>query len=424
MILTINNKQMAFGLDWRVLLSKGKPDALAKKSKANLLWADPAGQYVGMLPPGESGAKKGGSVYAGAQLVLRATSDPNIAYVAEIPGTDRYLVVCIHQRRPRRDFDRVGLTAADVRELLDQFTQLCAGQAMVVYGNAHLEELQSLPLEELVEYAEGHSIMRRPKVLFGPLHAVALVVVIGGVVFGVRAYLDWQARKNLERAALNAPTADEKYAQSIAVLSQQPVMLARDVGAYLGWVRSLPVSVGGWGIRAVDCQLANAEKLTCDVKLERNFAQATNASFLAAAPEAWRRSVIFDADQKTAHVTDQVPITATTIKAVLAMAPVGADVPSQFTPKLQGMAVLGTEPKLEALAPYGVPADVQVAEIKSIYREGVWKTQLPLRSVPRISTLPTYAYIRSLGLTLDKSPKSTPDESFAVVKIVGAILTK
>ncbi|AOY97497.1 hypothetical protein BKK79_36735 (plasmid) [Cupriavidus sp. USMAA2-4] len=426
MILTVNNRPVAFGLDWRVLLSRGKPDGLARKSKAALLWADPNGQYAGLLPPAEVPPKRGGPVFAGGQLVARATSEPNVAYVAEMPGNEHhYLVCCIHQRRPRRDFDQVDRSASQVSDLLAEFATLCGEQGYVLYGDAHLEHLRMLTLQDLVRYADPQAAMRRPAASLKLTHVAAAVVVVGGSVLGYQAYRDWQTKRAADEAARNTLSAEELYTQALAAAASKPVLLARDLGPYLDWVRGLPVSVGGWGLKGGECKPVGPDRLQCDVRLERNFAAATNATFLAAAPEAWRSTATFAPDQKTVYASESVVLAGwTTVANVLKAALPRADVPGQFLPILQTLAIVGTEPKLDALSPFALPPGVAEGDLKTIYREGKWTVQMPLRTVPKLTNFPTYASIRSIGIAVDRSPKATSAESFAIVTVTGSILTR
>lgn len=424
MILPLDQSHVAFGLDWRVLLSGGKPDGLARRERSPLLWADPGGQYLGLLPAGENAPRRGVTVYAGAQLVLRCTTEPNVAYVAEIPDTGRYLAVCIHQRRPRKGFDRVGLAAQEVRELLDRFAEVCGHQPMAVYGDAHLEDLQHLPLRALLQAADPSAAMRRVQLLLRPLHAAAVAVCVVAVAVGAYVYRDWQLRQQAQQAAMSLPSADDCYAQALAALAAQPVMPAAALGGFVDWARALPSYVGGWRIKGADCQVAGAQSLSCELKLERGFAQATNASFLAAAPTAWQRGVVFEPDQKSARVPVVLSVPTQPLRTVLEQAPRTEVLPAQFTPLLQAMAVLGTEPRLEPARPFGVPAGLDVGQLRAdLYRESQWTVQLPLRSAPRLARLPPYASVRSIGLALDTAPKATSADSFAIVKVAGAVLT-
>ncbi|MGT2460235.1 hypothetical protein ACU4GI_46985 (plasmid) [Cupriavidus basilensis] len=86
MILSIQGISVAFGLQWQVVLRQGAEEAIARKAGATLLWADRAGQYVGLLPPKVKRPSKRTTVYAGAQLILRATTAQNLLYVSEVPA--------------------------------------------------------------------------------------------------------------------------------------------------------------------------------------------------------------------------------------------------------------------------------------------------------------------------------------------------
>ncbi|MFJ1260431.1 hypothetical protein [Cupriavidus sp. CuC1] len=424
-MLTINGMSVAFGLQWQVLLRQGREEAVARKAGATMLWADRAGQYVGLLPPKVKRPGKRITVYAGAQLVLRATTAQNLVYVSEIPGLDGYVAVGIHQRRPRQDFDRAFLRAAEVKTLLDEFAKVCGNESFSLIGDARLDGIEPLPLTELVTVADAGAIMRRPKLRVTPIQGAVVLLLIGGIGVGWQTYSKWRATQLAEEAIRKTQTPAEQYAQALSVVSASPLFLATGVDDYLAWVRALPVSVGGWGVKSVDCEPKDGPRLECAIRLERNFAQASNESFLATAPAEWAKAAAFDPDQRTVRVTTTVPLASTrTVGDVLKLARARRGLTQDFIPILQKMAVLGTEPKMGTIKPFRLPEGVAEDAVPVLYWEAGWSVQVPLRTTAVLKTFPEYAYLTALSLSLERNGKAGTAESFATVKVTGAVLTK
>ncbi|KJK21070.1 hypothetical protein UB46_29290 [Burkholderiaceae bacterium 16] len=424
-MLTIDGISIAFGLQWQVLLRQGSEEAVARKAGATMLWADSAGQYVGLLPPKAKRPGKRTTVYAGAQLVLRATTAQNLVYVSEMPGQDGYVAVGIHHRRPRQGFDHVFLRAAEVRTLLDAFAKVCGSESFSLIGDARLDGIEPLPLTALAAVADAGAIMRRPKLRVTPIQGAAVLVLLGGIGFAWQTYSKWRATQLAEEAVRKTQTPAEQYAQALSVVSASPLFLATGIDDYLDWARELPVSIGGWGVRSVDCEPKDTPRLSCSVRLERNFAQASNESFLAAAPTEWAKAAAFDLDQRTVRVTTTVPLASTrTVGEVLKQARARSELTQEFIPILQKMAVLGTEPKMGNIKPFGLPDGVPEDAVPVLYREAGWSVQVPLRTAAVLKTFPEYAYLTSLSLSLERNGKAGTAESFATVKVAGAVLTK
>ncbi|WP_458764282.1 hypothetical protein [Cupriavidus basilensis] len=425
MILTIDGKSVAFGLQWQVLLRQGSEEAVARKAGATMLWADRAGQYVGLLPAKTKRPVKRATVYAGAQLILRATGVQNLMYVSEIPGQDGYVAVGIHHRRPRQGFDHAFLRAAEVKALIDEFTKICGSEPFSLIGDARLDGIETLSLLELALLADPSAAMRRPKLRVTPIQGVALLVLLGGIGIGWQTYSKWRATQLAEEAVRKTQTPAEQYAQALSVVRASPLFLATGVDDYLEWVRGLPVSVGGWGVKSVDCEPKDTPRLGCVVRLERNFSQASNESFLAAASAEWAKSAAFDPDQRTVRVSITAPLASTkTVGDVLKLARSRAELTQDFIPTLQKMAVLGTEPKMGNIKPFRLPDGVPEDAVPGLYREATWTVQLPLRTAAVLKTFPEYAYLTALSLNLERNGKAGTAESFATVKVAGAVLTK
>ncbi|MGT2455706.1 hypothetical protein ACU4GI_21805 [Cupriavidus basilensis] len=245
---------MAFGLQWQVLLRQGSEEAVARKAGASMLWADRAGQYVGLLPAKTKRPAKRATVYAGAQLILRATGVQNLIYVSEIPGQDGYVAVGIHHRRPRQGFDHAFLRAAEVKALIDEFTKICGSEPFSLIGDARLDGIELLSLTELTLLADPSAAMRRPKLRVTPIQGVAVLVLLGGIGFAWQTYSKWRESQLAEEAVRRTQTPAEQYAQALSVVSASPLFLATGIDDYLDWVRGLPVTVGGWGVKSVDCE--------------------------------------------------------------------------------------------------------------------------------------------------------------------------
>ncbi|MGT2460234.1 hypothetical protein ACU4GI_46980 (plasmid) [Cupriavidus basilensis] len=302
---------------------------------------------------------------------------------------------------------------------------MCGNEPFSIVGDAHLENIEALPLVDLASVADISATMRRPKLRVTPAQGIAALLVLGGLGFGWQTYSKWRASQLADEAMRRTQSPAEQYAQALSVISASPLFRANRVDDYLEWVRAIPVTVGGWGVKTVDCEPDDAKRLKCMIRLERNFAQASNESFLAAAPAEWAKAVAFDPDQRTVRVSVATPLDgATTVSEVLKLARPRVELTQDFVPTLQKMAILGTEPKLGAIKPFRLPEGVPEDAVPVLYREAAWTVQMPLRTAARLKLFPDYAYLTALTLNLERNGKAGTAESFATLKVAGALLTK
>lgn len=423
MIFDIDGKHIAFGMRWKALLT-GDAHKEARSAKAQLMWYDGRATQLGMLIAGDIVVKKTQPIYAGAIALARAhPNDKNIFFVTSVPDSNGYVVCGIWQGRPRPDYDVVEVDAQEVTRLFDEFCALCGEDALLILGNAPLSGINEYSLNDIADAVDQRSQLKKVSgTSIKPVKLLVLVAVIGAIGFGTESYLDYRKREKQRVAAMAQKSAQDLYAESLAAKRNLPAVRASDVGPWLEWVRSLPISIGGWKFKAAVCNVTEVQKIACNLDYARGTAtQATFQTFLDAAPKLFD-GVNFDYSEKTVHATTTIQtLKFTKIGDAIDGAAKQRDEIIGFGSILQTLSGMG-EQKFGNFSAFALPSGVTVDQLTQIPAvSATWEFNAPLRGIEALDKFPAYATVSQLTLTVGATPQYAYNNSLAKIVLSGSI---
>lgn len=439
MIIPVNGKRIAFGLEWTPLVSSGSPASLAAQQaalhKSRLMWHDGRALYVGLLAEAERQSGNTGATYAAAEAFLRTPGLPADALLVLRTGRDSYSIVGIKDKRPCRGFDRTGLSESDARDLYQKFGRRCGEQGFVVVGDPSTpfaEKITPLTIVELAGQADDHCALKAPSNSGGVRLAIrAAAVLVVGVIFGPTLYHQFVAPPPPPQTEL---TPEQQYQQAIAQHQSDPVMLATDYHGWLAWRRSLSPQYGGWRLEKIDCDFANPASqpasyvswdgtASCTLSFERSVPVATNETFVAAAPADWLPSMVYkpSSDRITValrpHVAQPVML-----GAVLKNAATGGVRDIHFVSQLQHIGMLAKEPTMTAPTPFLVPPALPQGSVAGPYMVAGWSFNGASHYIDLLDRFPPYATLSKAVISISKT--ATGDETPISVALAGQVITR
>lgn len=439
MIVEINGKKLAFGLEWRLLVSTGTPAALATDqalaAQAPLLWHDGRRLYAGLMPRASAPAGSG-PLYAAAAAFLRVPGLPADALLMLRMADNHYAMIGIKEGRPRRGFDQAGLNTAAVRERYEQFGRLCGDTGFAVVGDPTLPFVQKatpFTFEELVALADPSCALKPPsraakyRMLAGTVVAAAVIVLYGPAWW--RTYISPPLAQET-----HSPT--QQYQQFVERHLSDPMVRATDYHAWYQWVRRLAPAYGGWSLQSVDCDFRHPQSQAgiylawdgqprCSLTFNRALkAIATNETFLRAAPQEWRTRAVYHPSADEMRVMLQPKIFApTALRAILQKAGRPSDRDVHFVSRLQHVGTMAKAVNIGTPAPFLIPPGVQRSNVKGpVYITTRWHLSGQLHYIDLLSTFPPYATFSKATLTLEKHPAH--GETPFHVALSGDIITR
>lgn len=440
MIIETNGKRIAFGLEWKSLISAGKPAALAARAahlnKARLMWHDGRALYVGLLPATDRTSKTSVPIYSAAEAFLRTPGLPSDALLILRLAPGSYAIVGIKDKRPRRGFDAAGLSESAARELYESFGRLCGEQGFAVVGDLttpFAEKMSAITLDELAEQANAQCVLKAPS-RAGSLRllAGAAAAAAAGVAFGPTMYHEFVAPPPPPQSQL---TPAQQYQQAVSEHLSDPIMQAAAYRGWYQWVRGLAPQLGGWRLTKVDCDFSNPGSqaasyaawdgaASCTVFFERAVrAVATNESFVQAAPPEWLPALTYEAGTDRIRVSLRPPVVQPVqLRAVLEGAGTGSERDIHFVSQLQHTGTLAKETGLAAPQPFLLPPALPPASVPGVYMAASWRLTSALHIVDVLDHFPPYAVLSKAVVEINKTPAS--GETPFALALTGLVITR
>ncbi|MCX8566925.1 MAG: Pilin accessory protein (PilO) [Glomeribacter sp. 1016415] len=414
-ITTINGKHLAFGLRWKPLLSATESyEALAlaeaDKFNATLIWQDGAAPLIGLYLESLPAPLRHQPVYAAAHVLSTVPGcGPNALLV--IREQDGGHSICgIFQGRPwgnatasGKNFDKVGLSSAELTQLIQQFAELCGEHGYTLLGNVALADCNPFQLTELAHCAGPISRMYQPRrSVFRP-YLLRLFIALGTATALYASYTHWQN----QRAATTAAklTTTQPLTPSSTALSQPLLSAPAMISAWFEWAKALPLSIGGWHLRRIDCT-AHPPKPKCLLNYERKLPQATPQTFIEAATHHEAEQIDTVSDQSL-QVSMALPsISTMNLQQHLLNLPSQRAIRLTFLAQLQRMQQVA-ETKLESFRAYDAPAGISPSALPSQIQHAAWEVNGPLHNIALFETFPASASFTQLSLTIQDPPPTT-----------------
>ena len=433
MIIEVDGKRIAFGMQWRSRLSEGDVHGDARAAKSRYFWYADKAFYFGVLPESDAKVKLKAPLYAGAvALVHRYPDVQNLVMVLEIPKgkpdlpNGGYIVCGIHTSRPRNNFDEIVTTEDEVTELLKKFQHLCGAHSFKLYGDVHLGGIEPGSMEDVVKGIDQAAVLRKTKsAMVNPLAFASVgVIVIGAGIYGYNAYGNYKRAEAQKLAAAAQKNSQQIYTEELAARRLDGTVLARDVNVILTPLRAMTLSKGGWTLSKATCTLPPQKQMACAFDYARKAeSKATYATFLAAAGAKEFDNVEFVGEA----------IKATKVLTGLAFSEHGKAIDAgklqrdetvEFGSALQLIDRFG-KTKREPFQPFAVPPTANVGELTSppVMAAG-WEFIGPFRNLTRFASFPPYATISQLAVTYTDKPAYEQAQSLAMVTVSGKIFSK
>jgi len=432
MIVDIHGKALAFGMNWRTLTGNAPASELAarvaKEVKALRIWHDGSALHMGYLAPEDSQTKVKDKVHSAAVAIARIPNlMPNVlfAYRFEHAGQHVAYFVCgILKGRPRVGFDRVIADEKGLAELVVDFAQKAGGSFRLAGNMPDLSQLlgnvpglsfSELTLDQVAEAADQLAVLRKPSsaATRKRLMTLAILALVGaaGYKYGMPEYRAYQIRKNPPPPE-KSPA--ERYAEDIAARASAPsAMAAIAVPQFVNWFADVvPVFSGGWTLALIECKSVISPRAVCSLTYRINEGKgsatrgATNATFLAAMPDAFM-SPIFGKEDKEVTVQATVPFgTEARLGRLLESLPTSMALRTDFGSVLQLLRPAASKAVLNDINLFGSIPPEGLASIPFIYKSGSWEMDGPLRNADEIAKFPSNVSVKeiTLAVKLDTEP--------------------
>lgn len=431
MIIEIQGKAVAFGMQWRTLTGNAPaPDLaakVAKEVKAGRIWHDGTALHMGYLAPEDAQTKVKDKLYSAAVAVARIPGlMPNVlfAYRLEQGGQHVGYFVCgILKGRPRVGFDRIIHDEQTLSELAIEFARVAGGtfrlagnlpELAQVLGNVPALTFSELTLEQLADAADHHAVLRKPSSTATKKRLLALValLVLGavGYKYGMAQYRAYEARKHPPPPQKSAA---QRYAEDILARGRAPSAPASvAVPRFAKWFVDVdPIFVGGWKLTKVACAAVVTPQATCSLTYGLGGAKeaprgVTNATFLAALPDAFSAPV-FSKEDKEVTVQAQVPFgPESSLAKLLEILPTSMALRTDFGSTLQLLRPAVSKAVLLDVALFGTIPSEGMATVPMAYKSAKWEIDGPLRNAAEIGTFPANVSVNeiTLAVNLDTDP--------------------
>ncbi|WP_354678531.1 ATPase [Cupriavidus plantarum] len=445
MILEIHGKAIAFGMQWRTLTGNAPaPDLAAKVArevKANRIWHDGSALHMGYLAPEDTQTKVKDKLYSAAAAVARIPGlMPNVffAYRLEHAGQQvGYLVCGVLKGRPRVGFDRVIHDEQALSEVVVEFARVAGGSFRLagnlpelshLLGNVPGLAFSALTLEQVADAADSHAALRKPsstamKRRAAALAVLALVAAIGGK-YGMAQYRAYEARKH-PPPPQKSPA--QRYAEDILARGMAPSARASEaVPRFAKWFADTDaLFVGGWKLTKVDCPAVVTPAAACSLTYslgegaKESPRGVTNATFLAALPDAFSAPV-FSKEDKEVVVQADVPFgNATNLGALLDALPTSMALRTDFGSTLQLLRPAATKAVLGDIGLFGTIPGEGMAAVPQIYKIAPWEMDGPLRNAGEIATFPPNVAVSAIKLAVKLDAEPTIQTSKFEINVKG-----
>jgi hypothetical protein len=412
--------KLAFDLEWKPLLSGSHAQATqaAAAIKAKLMWHDSRVRAVGLLT--ERMGRRIGQLHSGAAAFLQLPGLPSNAFLLLKSADDRYIVVGVEQGRPRKGFDRSGLSEDQARDLLENFGKVCNQQGYVLVGQpapfTEGKPVTPLTLKELGSLAGNASLLKPPSKAALYRYAVGCVLfAAAGAHFGPMIY----------DAAYPPPppeqqmTPAELYQQSLAQHASDPILRAADFGDWYSWIRSLRPSYAGWNMSTVVCDwrdptsqptsyVAWNGKVRCVLEFKRGIkAVATNEGFMSAIPSEWSSSAVYDPASDAIRVSLQPAAgKAVPLSQMLRDAAPGHERDIHFVSLVQRAGNLSHTASLTGPSPFLLPPTAPAGAVPDLFMASKWQLTAPLHLAEFMAQFPPYVSLSTAKLEIADVEKS------------------
>jgi hypothetical protein len=432
MIFNISGKNIAFGMQWKAILSKVNVHRVARIAKSPLFWQAEKAVYYGLLGSTDKKTKLKGPVYSGAAALIHAyhtaEGSANILLILQMPDDGGFVVCGIHQGRPKDGCDVVVRSSEQVEAVIERFTAICGQSPFLLIGNVELAGISSISLEEFADDVEASAQLRKASnsnVLL-PACAIAVVAAAYGASHFYGEFVKVRKKKLAAMASQFKKSSQQLYLEEIAARRLDAALPVDSVGPIVQWVRAQDLSGGGWRMKQISCKPAPPKQLACVFAFERGASpRASYKTFLDWAHERFD-TVSFDEGSSGITATAQVKgLPFTTLGAVFDAAKAEREERIELGSRLQVAGEYAAKHTFGKFSPYGIAAGMEAGALAPpLFASADWSLDAPVRRLSEIGKLPPYLVLKSIDFTFTTTPGFLEKSSFAHFSAAGTTFAK
>lgn len=430
MILNIEGKNIVFGMRWKPMLSGLGAAKEARQAKSAFMWHQEKEKALslGLMAENEKRENQKQPLYAGAIAFARMHPEtPNMMLVLSVPDSEAYIICAVRQGRPRDKFDAIVENGVDVNQFISNFTDLCDTDSFLLFGDAPIEGIHPLTLKDLARSADQHSQLKKVTSGFvNPIFIAVAVIIIGVVGYeSINFYTNYRKEQRQKAENANKKSVQQLYAEELILRRQDIALSAAEIRPILLWARNLPISVGGWNLHTITCNVAVTNKIACGLDYTRSkMPSATNKTFVENSIKMFE-GIEFGETGKLIHTTAAISdLKFSTVGAAIDASLQQKDEVIEFGSSLQALSALGDQ-KLLKYEPFALPAGASASQLTQLpILSAAWEFNGPVRALELLASFPRYVTVKQFVLTLNATPNFEYNGSFATAKITGTVYSK
>ncbi len=285
-LLPLPAATLVFGMEWQPTVgvrAQRLGSRLARQHKAShmVVSGDSAGS-VGVVALKSVRRSQKTLLYSAAQNVAQLFGVGTVALVLEIEGAG-YWLVAVHEGAVIARTDSLHVSAQAASGILAELQQ--AYPRLVMLGEAGSPSLPTLADIAAASSTLSRLVVIRRWTAVLPLPVQLLVFILVLILLVPRLWNMWQPVAAAETKAVIEPTSAWRLATNKA-LQAHVIHGVPGTRALLDALYIIPVSVGGWSLRQVECR-PDARWWRCQARYDRRSRDASNSGFLDSSPKHW-----------------------------------------------------------------------------------------------------------------------------------------
>jgi hypothetical protein len=440
-ILDVNGKKLAFALSWKALIDDADPATMAARvardMNAKTIWHDGRALHMGALAATDRDVEAKDIYAAAAVLATMTDLGANSLFVFRLQqgsAAPVFLMVGVVRGRPRVGFDLVLTDPSAVSERAQEFARICPNAFVLagnvesiagVVGEQHVSATVVLSLEQLASAATPAGLMRKPRRVVSTKRRKTLILcLVLAVVAAKFGHDKWSSYQALAHRVTPDQQAAQAYRKLLATSMSSMSLGADATSAWYAWFRGQPETVGGWALSAVDCPV-HGGAMQCALSFRPHLGQATNQSFVDAAPKEW------PAPQLKPDGTQIVVSLTVPAGPAQRMADRLVSQPSQYQADLEfgsQLKHLGIASQSTGVGHYALYPNVRVvpsaaAGVAAI-ESASWTAKGPVRNADLIAQFPRYVTLDRLNLDIHDNTTPGLKASSYVLTASGTVYVK
>lgn len=426
MIIIIDGKKLVFEMQWKAMLSQVHVHKEAASAKSPFLWHGEKEVYYGLIGKADLGSKLRGPLYSAAIALMHLHQHTqNMLLILEVPEGEGYVACGVFQGRPYDSTDVYLDDETKVHFLIESFRGLCGGDAFTIMGNAPVNGITPVSFEDIAAAADSHAQLKKVKSqLINPVVMLAGASCVGILaVFGYQAYVKHRNAEIQRKALATQQNSQQLYDAEIAARRLDASLPAKSLSAMLVPLRQMSLSVGGWNLDKITCNVAATKQMACGlIYLRGVHRQATNKTFLEGAGTKFL-TITYGAEKIDATMTIG-SLEYSTVGAAIDSAADTKQNQIEFGSLLQEFSNLGKH-TLAPFEPFALPPGALVAELTTPPTlVGAWEFNGPLGSINLLRKFPSSATVTQIEIRVTDKTVYEVSRSFATIKVAGKIFAK